>query len=423
MIKVDPALKISGSLEVPGDKSISHRLLFFGAYASGETHLQNVAPGDDVKRTILALKKLGVKIQGKDDCRTIIGRQGSLMEPSMPLDCRNSGTTARLLMGILAAQSFYSVIYGDRSLHQRPMGRVTRPLGEMGAQIYGRENGELLPITIRGDHLCGRTHRLEVASAQVKTALLLAGLRSEGETRIAEPLKSRDHAERLLKFMGADLEENGNEVRVRGGVLHPARYKIPGDFSSASFFVTLGLLHPKAELEIHSVGLNPTRTGLLEVFKQMGGQIEVNVKWYEPEPLGTIRVKSSCLRGIEVAPDVLPRLIDEIPLLALAATQAEGKTKVTGAHDLRRKESDRIRSTVVTLRKLGAHIEELPDGFEVEGPTPLRGCILENFNDHRITMMQGIAGTLTQNGAAIVGDHWIRISYPSFFKDLSKLIK
>lgn len=423
MIKIPRTTKIIGRIEVPGDKSISHRLLFFGSFASGQTKIQNVAPGDDVKRTILALKKLGISIQREDDWRTISGRQGLFSEPAVPLHCGNSGTTARLLMGLLSSQPFYSVMFGDASLHRRPMGRLTYHLRQMGAQITGRQNGEFLPISIQGNHLRGGTHRLEIPSAQIKSALLLAGLRAEGDTRIIELARSRDHSERLLKFMGGEVEENGSEIKVRPQQLHAVEYKIPGDFSSAAFFLTLALLHPKAEIEIRSVGLNPTRTGLLEVYKQMGGNIEVDVESNGPEPAGTIRARSSHLRGFELVNAMLPTLIDEIPLLALAATQASGRTVVRGAGELRSKESDRIRSTVLTLRKFGAHIEELSDGFMVEGPTQLYGCTFQDYKDHRIVMMQSIAGTLTKKVTIVTGDRWVNISYPSFFKDLFRIIR
>lgn len=421
MVKISPCSKIAGRLTVPGDKSISHRLLMFAAFADGASTLLNLSPGDDVKKTILALKNLGVRIQGDNGRLTIEGLQGVLSKPTMSLDCGNSGTTARFLMGVLSSQRFSSVISGDASLHRRPMGRVANPLREMGAKIYGPQNGEFLPMTVEGGPLHGKVHRFEMGSAQVKTAVLIAGLKAEGETRIVETLKSRDHSERLLKHMGASIEKNGDGVVIRPGKLHAIEYKIPADFSSAALFITLALLHSAAAVEIHSVNLNQTRTGLLEVFKRMGGRVEIDVDCHEPEPVGTIRAWSSDLKAVELDPAMLPTVIDELPLLALAATQAHGTTRVTGANELRKKESDRIRSVVVTIRALGAHIEELADGFEIEGPCALRGGVLDGFDDHRIVMMQAIAGVLSQSGVVIKDEQWVRISYPSFLSDLSTI--
>jgi 3-phosphoshikimate 1-carboxyvinyltransferase len=421
---IAPCRRVAGTLEVPGDKSLSHRMLIFGALARGNTEVSNLSPGQDVARTLRAMKDLGARIKTKDDHLRIQGREGLLVEPKAPLNCGNSGTSARLLAGILASQPFFSMLYGDGSLQKRPMKRVVHPLREMGARVFGPEEGSRLPLAIQGGALEGKDHRLEVASAQVKSALLLAGLKAEGVTRVIEPSPSRDHSERLMKWMGAELETNGRKVSIKPGVLQGVCYDIPGDFSSAAFFIALGLLHPKAEIEVRSVNLNPTRTGFLDVAKKMGGEIEVEVVKQEPEPVGTVRVRSSSQKGISVEPEVIPTMIDEVPLLVLVATQAFGRTVIRGAGELRKKESDRIAATVATLKAFGAKIEELEDGFEVEGPTPLKIAKgLSAHGDHRIVMLQAIAGALSREGVALEGEEWVKISYPGFFADLARLTK
>ncbi|MBI4061891.1 MAG: 3-phosphoshikimate 1-carboxyvinyltransferase [Elusimicrobia bacterium] len=422
MIRIARPTRISGSIAVPGDKSISHRLLIFAALARGRSELAGLAPGRDVRRTLEALKKLGVAIEEENGRAVVLGREGCLAEPSAPLDCGNSGSTARLLCGALAAQPFFSVLFGDRSLSARPMARVARPLRSMGAGIWGRANAGFLPLAISGGRLEGASHTLEIASAQVKTALLLAGLAAEGVTRVREPARSRDHSERLLSFMGARISSRERDVCLRPSRLEAVRVAVPGDFSSAAAFAVLAVLHPRADLEIRRVNLNATRTGLLRVLLRMGARLDIEVERRRPEPVGRIRVRSSELRGVAVSPEDVPSLIDEIPLWALAATQAHGRSVIRGAAELRRKESDRLTATAACLRALGARVHELPDGLEIEGPTPLRAAAPGHFRDHRIVMMTAIAGALCREGVGVSGERWAAVSYPDFFPDLMRVM-
>lgn len=416
--------KVDGTISVPGDKSISHRLLMLSAIARGTSHITNCSPGVDVNRTLTALRSLGVEIGAHDKKIIVRGTGGTLCEPSVPLNCGNSGTTARLLCGLLAPQPIVSFLYGDISMQNRPMDRVVQPLIRMGARLLGRDKNSRLPIAIKGGNLEGMTHELAIPSAQVKSALLIAGLFADGVTTVIEPRQTRDHTERLLRIMEADIKTRQGSIAIKPSTLAPINLKVPGDFSSAAFFITLAILHKKARLSIKNVNLNPTRLGFLFALQSMGARITIEEKDdTSPEPVGTIQACSSELRAISIGPDSIPSMIDELPLLALTATQAEGTTVVTGAGELRAKESDRIKAIVWTLRRVGARIEELRDGFSITGPTQLRPASFRSFSDHRIVMMQTIAAALIPHPSRITGQRWAEISYPTFFEDLARVTK
>lgn len=422
MIRLCRPRRIAARLEVPGDKSISQRLLLFAALARGGTEIENLSSAPGVRRMALALSRLGADIHQGPRAVRIVGCGGRLVEAAQPLSCGESGTTARLLAGALSAQPIFSVLVGGGALTRRPMSRVTGPLAAMGARIWGREQAGRLPLAILGGPLKGRTHVMDVPSAQVKSALLLAGLSAAGETKIREPAKSRDHSERWLRLMGARLRISGLDVCVTPGPLDAVRAEIPGDFSSAAPFIVLAVLHPRAEVEIRNLGLNPTRTGLLDALRSMGAEIEMEITRGEPEPVGLLRARSSDLRAIELPPDMVPRMIDELPLLALAATQARGQTVIRGLGELRVKESDRIRGTVDSLRKLGGRIEELADGFCVEGATPLSGgASLQSGRDHRMAMMCAVGAMIGSRETVLRGEGWVKASYPGFWKELARV--
>lgn len=411
---------LQGILRVPGDKSISHRALILGSIAKGKTTIEGLPDSADIMSTINALRSLGCFIEETADSTVLV-----LPHPfasGVTLHAGNSGTTARLISGLVAGCGLECVIDGDESLRRRPMARVADPLSAMGADIRTSSEGTL-PMSIKGGELKGITHSLPVPSAQVKSAVLIAGLFAEGETTVCEPLPTRDHTERLLGFMGAEVEKNQNSIKIKGQTrLCGSWIKIPGDISSAAFFIVAGTCISGSEITIPCTGINPARTGLLEILGEMGASIEVLfADSYNEEPIADLIVRSSTLRGVEVRPDITPLIIDELPVLALAATQAEGETIVTGAGELRYKESDRINATVENLRILGANIEELEDGFIVKGPTRLRGARVASYGDHRIAMTMAIAGLLAKGKTCIEGSEAVSVSYPGFFRDLRML--
>ena len=423
MIELFPAKKLVGRVKIPGDKSLSHRGLILGALADGTTRLENLSPGQDVASTLRVVQALGcaAEKEGQTVMLTGRGRKG-FAEPAAPLNCGNSGTTTRLMTGVLAAQPIFSVLIGDQSLSRRPMSRVVEPLTKMGARIWGRQNHSRLPLAIWGGGLHGTRHRLPVASAQVKTALLLAGLRAEGETVVTEPAQSRDHTERLFAWLGLPLEKDGLTYRIQPADVPAFSLRVPGDFSSAAYFLALGAIHPDANIWVEQVNLNPTRTGFLQFLQEMGASLEIEETASEPEPVGNVHVRSSGLKNLTVPAEKIPNLIDELPLLAVVATQAEGTLVVHGASELRVKESDRITTIVRGLRKMGAQIEEFPDGFAVTGPTPLTGARVQSYGDHRIAMSLAVAALIAKGKTGLHGDRWVRISYPGFFDDLSQLV-
>lgn len=419
---------IKACIRVPGDKSISHRALLFGALARGETLVEGFLPAEDCWSTAQCLAALGVGLvqEGPTTLRVQgVGPEG-LREPETVLDAGNSGTTMRLLLGVLAGQPFYAVLSGDASLRRRPMGRVVEPLTRMGAQIWGRAGGQLAPLSIRGTReLCGIEYRLPVASAQVKSALLLAGLQAKGMTAVLEPSPSRDHTERLLAFFGVDVVRDGSWVKLRGpATLVGQRVEVPGDFSAAAFFLVAALLVPGSEIHLPGVGVNPTRTGLLDVLRAMGANITVEgVQQKGAEPVADLRAATSELRAIEVGGALIPRLIDEVPILAVAATQARGTTVIRDAAELAVKESNRLQAMATELGRLGAKIEATADGLIIEGPTKLRGAACDSHGDHRVAMALAVAGLIAEGETVVRGADCIAISYPGFARELAGLLQ
>ncbi len=421
--------KLRGTIHVPGDKSISHRTALLGALAEGTTHVRRFLASDDCLATLDAIRALGVECRVTEESPGLatveidgVGLHG-LTEPADVIDVRNSGTTGRLLSGILAGQPFHSVITGDESLRTRPFGRVVKPLREMGATISAREDDTLLPLTIDGGALHGIRYRLPVASAQVKSAVLLAGLFAEGETIVEEPLATRDHTERLLRTMGADLKREGPGIKLQPpDRLAPLELEVPGDLSTAAFWLVAAAAHPDAQIDLPKVGVNPTRTGLLDILSEMGAQIDIGEeRMVGGEPVADIHIKSSQLRGVEVGGELVLRAMDEMPALAVAAAVAEGRTIVRDAEELRVKESDRIAALVSQLNKLGVEIQEQADGFIIEGGQALRGASVTGAGDHRLTMSLAVAGLLSDGETKIEDEDSVAISYPGFWEELGKL--
>jgi 3-phosphoshikimate 1-carboxyvinyltransferase len=421
-LTVHSVKNINAEFEFPGDKSISHRALILSSISEGNSKILNLSTGNDVQRTRDALRLMGIEINS--GVEVIVKGRGmlGLKEPGDIIDAGNSGTTARLLCGLLSPQKFFSVITGDESLRRRPMKRVVDPLREIGAEIYGRENSSLLPLCIRGRNLKGKKISINVASAQVKSALLLAGLYTEGVTVIIEPAESRDHTERMLKFMGAEIKKDGNVASVRRcEKLEPLDIIVPGDISSAAFFIVAGTIVKGSEIIIKNVCLNPLRTGVIDVLKRMGADIEIVERREEFEPFGTVRVRYSTLKGTTIKGADIPRVIDEIPVIAVAASVAEGETIIQNAEELRKKESDRIRTLCTELKKMGVDIEELQDGMRIRGGR-LKSARLESHKDHRIGMALAIAGLVADGETTINGTEWIDISFPEFRQYLRRIL-
>lgn len=421
---VAPASILRGSLSVPGDKSISHRALMFAAIAQGTSRITNLAPGADVRSTADVLRSLGVSITWSDTEVEVVGSgRSGLRVPDGPLDCGNSGTTMRLMMGLLAGCGFEATLIGDESLSGRPMGRIAEPLRAMGLRI-DLSRGGTAPVVVHGDHPAHLHWTSSVASAQVKSAILLAGLAASGTTSVSEPSKSRDHTERMLSAMGAEISVDENTASVLGGaVLHPkSQMVVPGDLSSAAFWLVAGLLRGD-DLTIHGVGLNPTRTGVLDVLAAMGASVEIQSSDASGEPIGSLTVRRQDLRGTRLSGDLVVRAIDEIPILAVLATQAHGRTEIRDAQELRVKECDRISTVVAMLRSMGANVTELDDGMVIDGPTPLCSAIIDTQHDHRIAMSAAIAALCTQDGlpTRILGADIAEVSYPGFYLALDGL--
>jgi 3-phosphoshikimate 1-carboxyvinyltransferase len=417
---------LNGKITIPGDKSISHRSVMFGSIAYGETKVTNFLPGEDCLSTISCFRKLGVTIEESDNQLRIIGKGfEGLTEPTEVLDVGNSGTTIRLLMGILAGRPFFSSLVGDESIGKRPMTRVTNPLSEIGARIDGRKDGSFTPISIRGGGLKPVNYHLPVASAQVKSALILAGLQAEGQSIIIEPEETRDHTERMIKKFGGEIHKDNQNIMVKGGQkLTATSIHVPGDISSAAFFLVAGAVIPDSEIVLKNVGLNPTRTGIIEVMKKMGADLEIlQNEETSFEPFGDLIIKTSSLKGTVIEGDLIPKLIDEIPIIALLATQAEGTTIIKDAEELKVKETNRIDTVVNELKKLGAKIEATEDGMIIYGKSVLSGGTVSSHGDHRIGMMLAIAALLCENEAELVNPEAISVSYPNFFAHLNSLIK
>ncbi|MFB1098833.1 3-phosphoshikimate 1-carboxyvinyltransferase [Terribacillus sp. JSM ZJ617] len=424
-VRLKPTAKgLSGSITVPGDKSVSHRSIIFGALAKGKTTVRHFLTGEDCLRTIDAFRALGVSIE-QDGDTVIIDSAGkdSFTEPTVPIYFGNSGTTARLLLGVFAALPFHITAYGDASLTKRPMDRVVIPLRQMGAKINGREQGKYLPLAIDGQNLSALTYHTPVKSAQVKSALLLAGLLANGETQISEDVKTRDHTEQMLRSFGASIDVKGTTVTVKGGQqLVGTDVYVPGDISSAAFFLVAACLVPGSEIILTNTGLNATRTGILDVLQQMGADMEIKEHDIQAgERIGDITIRYRTLKGTEIGGNIIPRLIDELPILALLATQADGETIIKDAEELRYKETDRIEAIAATLRSFGAEVESTPDGMRIPGNQSLTGATADSFGDHRIGMMIAIASLIATGETVLTDADSINISYPSFFADLRAL--
>ncbi|MFA4835923.1 MAG: 3-phosphoshikimate 1-carboxyvinyltransferase [Dehalococcoidia bacterium] len=416
---------LKGEITTPADKSISHRSLMLNSIAAGEAHISNFLAAADCLSTLSCLEALGVKIQREGSNVVIFGvGERGFTKPKGILDAGNSGTTMRLLSGLLAAQPFTSAITGDASLRSRPMGRVIKPLSLMGAEITGQEGNTKAPLTIRGGKLHGIHYKLPVASAQVKSAILLAALFAEGETIIEEPAPSRDHTERMFRAMGINVRSEGPVVTVSPLLAPPSPVdiRVPGDISSAAFWLVAGAIHPNAQLRIKGTGTNPTRNGIIEVLQSMGANLRIEKEHLEgDEPVADILISSSSLKGIVIEGDMIPRLIDEIPVIAVAAAVADGTTIIRDASELRVKESDRIKTTVDELSRLGARIEELKDGMIIHGVSRLRGNLCSSHDDHRLAMALGIAGLIAEGETIISDAEAVNISYPRFWEDLSRV--
>lgn len=424
--QLQPIQRLKGSIKVPGDKSISHRAVMFGSIAEGRTTIDGFLTGEDCLSTISCFKKLGVSILQEGEKVTVEGKGlTGLTPPSEDLYVGNSGTTIRLMLGILANTPFESILTGDDSIAKRPMNRVTKPLKEMGATIDGNDLGNKVPLHIKGGETRGIHYTSPIASAQVKSAIILAGLDGEGTTSVKEPFKSRDHTERMLKAFGVEVETDELSVSVAGGQkLKGTHIEVPGDISSAAFFLVAGAVVPNSEITLKKVGLNPTRTGILDVLKNMGADIAYQNKNDEAsEPFGDLVIKSSALKGTIIEGDLIPRLIDEIPIIALAATQAEGTTIIKDAHELRVKETDRIETVVNELKKMGADIEATEDGMIIHGKSSLHGASVQSYGDHRIGMMLSVAACIAEGETTLANSEAIAVSYPLFFEQLNDLTK
>jgi 3-phosphoshikimate 1-carboxyvinyltransferase len=424
VLRVQPVKRIEGTVRVPGDKSISHRAVMFGALAEGTTTIEGFLPGADCLSTIDCFRRMGVKIEQAGDRVTVYGKGWyGLEEPSQHLDVGNSGTTIRLMAGILATQPFHAVMEGDESIAKRPMRRVIGPLRQMGAKIDGRKDGEYTPLSIRGGGLQGISYQSPVASAQVKSAILLAGLQATGVTSVTEPQLSRDHTERMLQAFGVKVVRDGLTVSVEGGQTLTGRaIRVPGDISSAAFLIAAVMMVPGSSLLIENVGVNPSRTGIIDVVRAMGGRIELqNERIVNEEPVADLLVTHSELRGIEIGGEIIPRLIDEIPVIAVMATRANGRTVIRDAEELRVKETDRIATVASQLSKFGASVTPTPDGLIVEGATPLTGAAIDSMGDHRIGMAMAIAGLAAEGETVIANDAAINVSFPGFADLLARI--
>ena len=425
---VRPAPRLEGEIRLPGDKSISQRAILLNSIANGTAHVSNLCEGDDRTSILGCMRGLGVEIveqagYGDGECFEVRGRgAGGLVEPSNVLDAGNSGTAARLVTGLLAAQPFFSVLTGDESLLSRPMDRVIRPLRRMGADIRGRGGDSLAPLAVRGGGLTGIDFDQPVASAQVKSSLLIAGLHAGGETTVRQPAMSRDHTERMLSAMGANIEVDGLSVMVGRSELESVDISVPGDISGAAFWLVAGAIHPNAEIRLSGVGINATRSGVLEVLNRMGASISVeNVREENDEPVADIVTRSSDLEGVEIGGDLVPLVVDELPVLAVAASRASGTTVIADAAELRVKESDRISATVDGLARLGAAIEEREDGMIIQGGAKLTGSPVHSYGDHRIAMSMAVAGLCAGGETTVDGAEAAAVSYPGFWDTLARV--
>ena len=417
---------IGGSISPPGDKSISHRALLLNAVARGQANITGLSEGEDVHATTRCLKAMGARIEPgvAPGSAVVHGAADGLQEPGDILDAGNSGTSMRLLAGLLAAQPFTSVLTGDASLKTRPMGRVVQPLKEMGARILGRQGDTLAPLAIGGGGLKGIEYVMPVASAQVKSSIMLGGLSADGETVLHQLAKSRDHTERMLAAMGAPVQADGLTLTLQPGPLRAVDVDVPGDISCAAFWMVAGLCHPDARITLRNVGLNPGRTGIIQALQAMdaGSNLQITEERSAGgEPAGDVTVQSGRLKGIEIGGEIIPSLIDELPVLAVAACFAEGVTVIRDAGELRVKESDRIETTVRELKRLGASIEAREDGMIIQGTGSLQGADCQSYGDHRLAMALAVAGLLAKGETIVCGADAAAVSYPEFWQHLDQL--
>ncbi|MEJ2201135.1 MAG: 3-phosphoshikimate 1-carboxyvinyltransferase [Desulfuromonadaceae bacterium] len=422
---IGPAAALRGEISVPGDKSISHRSIMLGSLAKGTSLVHGFLHGEDNHATLNAFRSMGIQIEELADGDLRIEGKGlhGLTEPGDVIDCGNSGTTIRLMTGLLSGQSFFSVLTGDRYLRKRPMKRVLKPLSGMGARIWGRGGGELAPLAIAGGRLNSTEYDSPIASAQVKSAVLLAGLYADGLTTVREPHLSRDHSERMLRYFGADVRPFDGGVSVAAQpVLEGREVFVPGDISSAAFFLVAALIVPGAELLIRNVGVNPTRSGVIDILQQMGGSIELlNQRELSGEPVADLLVRHSDLRGIEIGGGLVPRAIDEFPVISVAASFAQGTTTIRDARELRVKETDRIAAMVSELGALGAKVEAREDGMEIQGVESLAGGRVESHGDHRIAMSMAIAALRARSEVTIGDTACTATSFPTFWSLLDQV--
>jgi len=413
--------KLKGEITIPSDKSISHRAVMFSSLAKGKTLVKNFSKGADCHSTLKVFSELGIEHKFLNEQTLEIISNGKLKTPIRNLDCGNSGTTMRLMCGILAARDFNSILIGDESLSKRPMKRVIEPLSLMGAQIDSNDNKA--PLKIYGKELNAINYTSKLASAQVKSSILLAGLNTNGVTTYTEPFLSRNHTELMLDYLGADITVENTTTKITKSELEAKDIEIAGDISSAAFFIVAGLITPNSDIIIKNVGLNPTRTGILEVCEKMGANIEIlDKKLLGKEEVGDLRIQTSDLKSTIIEGDIIPKLIDEIPVIAVLATQAEGETIIKDAQDLRNKESDRITATVKELQKIGADIEETSDGFIIKGKKQLKGnAEVETYHDHRLAMSLYVAGLICEKPIKINEFQWVNISFPEFERLMNDL--
>ena len=430
-IQITASKKLEGIVTPPGDKSISHRAALLNSLATGPSHVSNFCMGDDRVSMLRCLTGLGIKIEehfncqisGSTECFKIHGSGlHGMLEPEDVLNAGNSGTTMRLVSGLLAGLKFFSVITGDESLRKRPMGRITIPLTKMGAIIDGRNNGSLAPLSFHPSDLAGIEYTMPVASAQLKSCLMIAGLFAEGITIIHQPAESRDHTERMLSAMGGKVKKENLTLTISSSDLQPKDVKVPCDVSGSAFWLVAACCHPNASITLKNVGMNPTRTGVIEVLKAMNGNISIsNTRDEGGEPVADVTATTSEMKGIKIGGSIIPRVVDELPIISLAACFAKGKTEIRDAAELRVKESDRIKATVNSLSKLGADISELEDGMLIRGGRKLNGTALSSYGDHRIAMTNGIAGLVSSGTTTILDSEVASVSYPSFWETLANI--
>lgn len=424
-MKFAKANHLRGEVTVPGDKSVSHRSVMFGAIARGTTEIRNFLQGADCLSTIACFQQMGISIDNHGDTVIVKGNGlHGLKAPSQVLDCGNSGTTTRLISGLLAAQSFNSTLTGDESIQKRPMKRIIDPLSRMGASIKSLHDNGCAPLQITGKPLHGIHYHSAVASAQVKSAILLAGLYADSTTQVTEPYISRDHSEIMLRHFGASVKTEGTTVAIQpAGELYGNLVNVPGDISSAAFFIAAGLTVPGSEILIRRVGINATRDGMLEVCRNMGADITIlNVDTSSGEPTADLLVKTSRLHGTVIGGSVIPRLIDELPVIAAMACMADGETIIRDAAELKVKESNRIDVMVRSLAAMGADVTETEDGMIIRGGQPLHGTVIDSRLDHRIAMTFAVTGLMAEGETEILGAECVNISYPAFYEDLKRLI-